>query len=93
MNFVLLVDRTLMKMSLYVVRSAVSVVRPPGKLIRFSTTASLVQCVSAFCSHTLPTILPYVTVLPAGNISLRINKIVCFPDGILGPSPCVSRPI
>ena len=93
MNFVFFVDNTLLKMSLAIMRSAVGVVTSPGKLIKFPPTVSLVQCVSAFYGLILATILPYFTVLPAGTLSLGMNKMVFVPDVILVPTPCASRPI
>ena len=43
MNFSALVKKTMLKMSLAVIRSAVGVVTSPGKLIRFNPTVSRVQ--------------------------------------------------
>ena len=58
MNFAVFVDNKLLKMSLVGMRSAVGVVTSPGKLIKFTPTASLVRCVSAFCGRILATIIP-----------------------------------
>ena len=48
MNFVFLAKRTLLKTSLYVVRSAVGVVMSPGKLIILPPTVSRMRGVSDF---------------------------------------------
>ena len=93
MNFLFLVDRTLLKMSLAVVRSDVYLVTSPGKLIIFPPKLSRVRFVSAFCGHISATIFSCVTVLPAGNFSFGINNIMLVPDGILVPTPCASRPV
>ena len=73
--------------------SALGVVTSSGRLIKFPLTVSLVRCVSAFCGLILATIIPYVTVLPYGTLSLGMKKMVFVPDGILVPTPCASRPI
>ena len=54
MNFSFLVDRTLLKISLSVVRSTVVVVTSPGELIIFFTTVSQVKFVSAFSVELWP---------------------------------------
>ena len=90
MNFVFLVDNTPLKIILAVVRYAVGVVASPGKLIKFPPTVSQLLCVSAFCGRILATIIPKVTVLPAGTFALGINKMIFVPDGILVPTPCAS---
>ena len=74
-------------------RYAVGAVTSPGKSIKFPSTVSLVRCVSEFWGIISATILPYVTVIPAGNLSLGTKKIVFVPDGILVPTPCAIRPI
>ena len=58
MNFLFLVDRTLLKTSLGVVRYAIGVVTSPGKLIIFTITVSCVQRISDFCGCISATILP-----------------------------------
>ena len=93
MNFTSFVDNTLLKMILSVMRYDVGVVTSPGKLIKFLPTASLVRCVSTFCNLILDTILPCVTVIPAGTLSLGMQKMVFFPYGILVPTPCASPTI
>ena len=92
-NFDFFVDNKLLKMSLDVMRPALDVVTSPVKLIKFSPTVILVRCVLEFCSRISATILPYVTVLPHGTLSLAMNNMVFVPDGILIPTPCASRPI
>ena len=54
---------------------------------------SLVRCVSAFWGLILAKIIPYVTFLTAGTLSLVMNKMVFVPDGIRVPTPCASHPI
>ena len=83
----------MLKISLAVMRSAAGVVKSPGKLIKFPSTVILLRCISAFCGNILAKILPYVTVLPAGDLSLGMKKVVFVPDGILVPTPCGSWPI
>ena len=51
MHFSFWVDRTLLKMILPILRSAVDVVTTWGKLVRFPPTVSQVRCVSDFCAH------------------------------------------
>ena len=92
-NFAFFVDNKLLKMSLAVMRSAVGVVTSPGKLIKFPPIVSLVKCLSAFCGLISSTILPKITVLPAGTLSLGMKKMVFVPDGILVLTPCSSRTI
>ena len=90
-NFASLVKRTLLKMSLAIVRSSIGVIMSPGKLIISPPTVSQVQCVSGFCVKFSATILPYVTALPAGTFPLGINNIVLVPDVILVTNLCASR--
>ena len=92
-NFACFDDNTLLKMILEVMISDVGVVTSPGKVIKFPPTVSLVQCISAFCDIILATILPYVTYLPSGTLSLGMKKMVFVPDVILVPTPCASWPI
>ena len=58
MNLAFSVDNTMLKTSLAVMRSAVGVVTSPGKLIKFPSTVSLVQCVSSFYDIISATTIP-----------------------------------
>ena len=49
--------------------------------------------VSAFCGLISSTIIPYVSVIPAGKFPSGIKKMVLVPDGIILPTPCDSRKI
>ena len=80
-------------MSLVVVRSAVVVLISPGNLLIFPPIVIWAQCVSSSCVGISATILPWVTFVPAGMFSLRINKAVLVPDVILVTTPCASRTI
>ena len=92
-NFEFLVNRTLLKMGLSIVRSDVGVSTSPGKLIRFPPTLIRLICVSDFCGCISSTIIPYVTVLPAVIFSLGTKKIVFVPDDILVTNSYASRHI
>ena len=93
MSFSSFVDYTLLKMILAVMRYVIGVVTSPGKLIKFPPTVSLVRCVSAFCGRISAAIIPYVTIISAGTLSLGIKKMVFVPDVIIVPTPCNSRPV
>ena len=58
MSFAFLFKKTLLKMSLSVVRSALGVLTSTGKLIIFTPTVSWVKYVSDFCGHILATTIP-----------------------------------
>ena len=58
MNFAFEFDRTLLKMSLYAVRSDVGVVTSPGRLIRLPPAVSWVRFVSDFCGRISTTVIP-----------------------------------
>ena len=85
--FSFFVDNTLLKMSLSVMKYALGVVTSPGKLIKSPPTVIWVRCVSVFCGLISATILPYVTVLPAGTSPLGMKKMVFVPGGILVLTP------
>ena len=93
MNFAFFVDNTLLNMRVAVMIYSVGVVTSPGKLIKFPPTVSLVRYVSTFCGPFLAPIISYVTVIPAGTLSLGMKNMVFVPYGILVPTPCASRPI
>ena len=58
MDFSFFVERSLLKISLDVIRYAVGVVSSPGELTRFTPKLSRVQCVSDFCGHIYSTNIP-----------------------------------
>ena len=93
MDFAFLVERTLLKISFEVVRSAVGVVASPRNLIIIPYIVSRLQCVSYSFGCISATNIPYVTVRLAGTFFLCIKKIVLVPDGIIVPTLCYSRPI
>ena len=80
-------------MSLAVIKFSVGAVTSPGILIKFPPTVSRVRYVLDFCGFISATIIPLVSFLPVGTFSLGMKKMEFFPDGILVPTPCSSRPI
>ena len=81
----------LFRIILIVVMLVVLVDVVPGQGNMSPPTVTLVRNFSSFWGRIVETKLPYVTVLPDGNLDSAMNKMVLVPS-ICVPTPCARRP-